>query len=289
MCLPVVDGRTSLAAFTDVHTTKIMHLLNTPLAPAGTLRSALILPCNASYYHFLVYRLSALILLRSIPPNPALVLATTLTMPASVAGDVESLIAEMGADHGMTRRHLDNGVYDVENVVVPQNRNPWFGAYFARTVMLPHLARRAALPGPIEHLSPLKLFVRRNAATRRLANHDDIESWHVGRGYTPMDPGALAFHEQALLFARATHIVGVEGAAMTNLIFALRAQFVVILANPATVSDTFFSDLLERFDVTVRTIAGQGIGPSPEARTSDFIVPLAAIAAVHGEDDGAAS
>ncbi len=232
ICLPVVDGRTSLAACADAHPTKIKHLLDTPLAPTGTLRSALILPCSASFYHFLVYRLPALILLRSIPPNRELVLATTLTMPGSVARDVKSLTVEMCAGHSVARRHLDDGVYDVEDSFVPQNRNPWFGAYFARMVLLPHLVRPAAAAVSIEDLPPLKLFVRRNAVTRRLANQDDIENWHLGRGYTPIDPGALAFHEQARLFARATHIVGVEGAAMTNLIFALRAQFVVILAPP---------------------------------------------------------
>lgn len=66
----------------------------------------------------------------------------------------------------------------------------------------------------------LRLFVgRNNADYRRLINQDDVAAMLAGVGFTSVDPGSLSFAEQAALFSRAEIVVGVHGAALTNIVF----------------------------------------------------------------------
>lgn len=280
LCVPIVANKTSTMAFTDVHPLKTRYLLDTDLVPRGTISGALLFPLSANYYHFLIYRISALALVPEVKAVGGTSIATCGDTPARVTAAVDAIIAQEWTSISPTRMPLNDGVYEVENVVAAQSRNPWFGAFYNRTVTMPWLLRRAGLSGEIDTMSSLKLFVRRNAATRRLINQAEIEDRLLARGFIPIDPGALEFHEQAVLFARATHIVGVEGAAMTNLIFAARAVSVTILANPETATDLFFTDLLERFGVTARIVAGENEPNATLGRNSDFSVSPTKIAEV---------
>ena len=66
----------------------------------------------------------------------------------------------------------------------------------------------------------LRLFVgRNNVGYRRLLNQDEVAALLARAGFTPVDPGSLSFAEQAALFGRAEIVVGVHGAALTNVAF----------------------------------------------------------------------
>jgi capsular polysaccharide biosynthesis protein len=80
---------------------------------------------------------------------------------------------------------------------------------------------RAALPAPARSGSGdrPKLFIRRNAALRRIHNEPAVEGALVARGFRLIEPERLTFDEQVAAFSQARMVVGATGAAMANLIF----------------------------------------------------------------------
>jgi len=77
---------------------------------------------------------------------------------------------------------------------------------------------------------------------RRLINNDAIVKLCVDRGFTIVEPENYSLEEQARLFQGAEIIVGVKGAALSNLIFATSSCAVVVLT-PLGWGDTFFWDI----------------------------------------------
>ncbi|OYD82287.1 glycosyltransferase family 61 protein [Azospirillum brasilense] len=97
-----------------------------------------------------------------------------------------------------------------------------------------------AMAGRVPAAGVEQLFVtRRSTGFRRVVGEDDLIALAQSRGYAPVDPGALTLPQQVSLFKGARRIVGVMGAAMTNIAFAPPGARVVTLA-PAGMPDTFF-------------------------------------------------
>jgi capsular polysaccharide biosynthesis protein len=80
--------------------------------------------------------------------------------------------------------------------------------------------------------------------------------------------------EQMLTFAHATHIVGVEGAALANILFATQAASAIVLQSPNASRDTFFSDIAAEMDLPYKAITGWRATSSLDDRSADFILPL---------------
>ena len=96
------------------------------------------------------------------------------------------------------------------------------------------------LAGEVASAGAERLFVTRRAAGfRRVVDEDALIAHAQACGYTLVDPGALSLPQQVALFKGATRIVGVMGAAMTNIAFAPPGAQVVTLT-PAGMPDTFF-------------------------------------------------
>lgn len=67
---------------------------------------------------------------------------------------------------------------------------------------------------------PNKLFVTRSKKRwRALINNDEIEKIALDNGYTIIDSEELSVVEQFEIFSRATHVIGIHGAGLTNCIF----------------------------------------------------------------------
>lgn len=97
-----------------------------------------------------------------------------------------------------------------------------------------------ALAGGVAAVRAERLFVTRRATGfRRVVDEDALIAHAQARGYTLVDPAALTLPQQVALFKGATRIVGVMGAAMTNIAFAPPGARVVTLT-PAGMPDTFF-------------------------------------------------
>lgn len=85
-----------------------------------------------------------------------------------------------------------------------------------------------------------RLFVTRRAmGFRRVVDEDALLLHARTRGFAEVEPGALRLPDQIARFRGAARIVGVMGAAMTNIVFAPPGARVVMLT-PAGMPDTFF-------------------------------------------------
>lgn len=115
-----------------------------------------------------------------------------------------------------------------------------------------------------------KLYVTRgNTDRRRLLNEDAIAALCVARGFEVVRPEELSVTEQARLFHTADIIVGVKGAALTNLLFCTSAAAVVVLS-PLGWMDVLFWDLAGQIGMDYVEI----IGPVDEASGSPSHQPF---------------
>ncbi|TWA80173.1 uncharacterized protein DUF563 [Azospirillum brasilense] len=120
-----------------------------------------------------------------------------------------------------------------------------------------------------------RLFVtRRSTGFRRIVDEDALIAYAQARGYTPVEPGLLPLPEQIALFKGATRIVGVMGAAMTNIAFAPPGARIVTLT-PAGMPDTFFWFIatLRGLDYTEQRCAQSGPVRGIMPWDTDLILP----------------
>ena len=89
---------------------------------------------------------------------------------------------------------------------------------------------------------PGRLYVERGLVrNRRLKNEDALFSLLVERGFERARMDGLSVSEQARLFAGAEVVVGVHGAALTNLLFAPAGSKVVEIFPPGAVEVSYFA------------------------------------------------
>lgn len=124
--------------------------------------------------------------------------------------------------------------------IEPWNRNPLVHGNnsFESMRELKQLATRAPSRG-----LPRRIFVTRDdARTRRLINLKAVKAYLSGKGYEALNCGDLPFSEQVRRFDAAEEIVGISGAALSNLVFCRAGTRVLNLA-PASMPSLFFWDL----------------------------------------------
>lgn len=78
--------------------------------------------------------------------------------------------------------------------------------------------RNRILPKKIQVPEKL-LYVERTAGTRSCSNSLELRQFFANRGWDIVDPGTLPLDQQIDLFASARLVVGVHGAALTNLLW----------------------------------------------------------------------
>ena len=279
---PVVGGKTSIANFEEVVPDKCAEALVAPLREVGELGATVFVPGALNYYHFLAFNLTALTL---IGPAFALLgtepraLAMSRGIPPRARALMARLLPRFAGTQDVAVTELPEGDYAVRDVVYRLKPAPTLvgrtGAVVAKFVL-----GEAGISDPVRELGPLKLFVARVGAVngRNLANQAEIQAGLEARGYVTVNPGALSMEEQVVLFARATHIVGVEGAAMANLLFAVNARSVVVLASATTREEGFVSNFGKSLPIEMVTIYGTVPDAEAVSRNSDFIVPLDTLA-----------
>ncbi len=85
-----------------------------------------------------------------------------------------------------------------------------------------------------------RLLVKRvGIKSRQITNESDLDNLAADRGFTAVDPSGLTFAQQIQEFKSASKVIGVMGAAMTNIAFAPSDACIINLA-PAAMPDTFF-------------------------------------------------
>lgn len=88
-----------------------------------------------------------------------------------------------------------------------------------------------------------RLYVSRQTASyRHVANNEELEDFLKGRGFHVFHPEKYSFGQQIEAFRRATLVVGVKGAALTNLLFCGGGAHALVFSSPQFV-DAFFWDV----------------------------------------------
>lgn len=277
--LPIVRGRTAVADFLDQDGLRSQDVLSTPLDDAQTIDGGLFVAGHQNYYHFLVYFLPGLLFLKALPRSgDVLRLYMAGGVPRSLEQFISALLPMLAGAPVISTR-LADGVYRVTDVLFPALPKLFTPALVCRRIVLPLVLHQAGSVDPMRERGAIKLFVRRVNAPggRNLTNEAEIAAWFAARGYTPVDPGTLSFEEQVMLFARATHIAGVEGAAMTNILFSIHARDILVIASPAVRGYELFAPLLEQYDMTVRTVYGELDPVEPKRRAANYRFPPEAL------------
>ncbi len=288
--LPLVQGRSSTPVFGEMSPVKNRELL-AGLVPARmplrqNFNEAVVVNGSLNYYHFLVFNMPRLLFLAQLARKPSMTLVTTQGFPASATALMTRLLPVLANGRGVETVMAGEGLYDIADTLIPV-RTPsdvpvWMGGH----VVLPFVLREAGISDPLRALGPLKLFVRRDGAAtgRNLINQAEVEAWLTARGYTSVNPGTLSMEDQVLLFSRATDIVGVEGAAMTNIIFAVNAKRIAVLKSPAVNDEKFFSILAKNMTAAFSNILGE-IDPAHIAagRAADYTVAVTKLEALISE------
>ncbi|MEV7398348.1 glycosyltransferase 61 family protein [Aeromicrobium sp. NPDC092404] len=90
---------------------------------------------------------------------------------------------------------------------------------------------------------PKRIFVTRTGGrnTRRLIEEPELWPELEGRGFVRIDPGAMSVRDQIDHFAAADVIVGIHGAALTNLVFAKPGVSVLELFTSTYVKHCFWA------------------------------------------------
>ena len=79
--------------------------------------------------------------------------------------------------------------------------------------------------------TPQRIYIRRNAGYRNLANQNEIEALLTRHRFTIVDAAKLSFLEQVNYFSKAKVIIGPTGASFANLIFCNKKVNLAILVN----------------------------------------------------------
>ncbi|HJR89654.1 MAG TPA: glycosyltransferase family 61 protein, partial [Aeromicrobium sp.] len=92
---------------------------------------------------------------------------------------------------------------------------------------------------------PRRLFVTRGSGpnTRRLIQASAVEAMLHERGFVTIDPGSMSVQEQIDHFAAADEVVGIHGAALTNLVFSPPGVRVLELFAPEYVNPCYWAVL----------------------------------------------
>jgi hypothetical protein len=131
-----------------------------------------------------------------------------------------------------------------------------------------------------------RLFVNRGAGYRRqLTNADEIRPLLQAFGYREVLPETLSLSQQWAAFSSATHVVGIMGAAMSNMLFAPAATRALHLAPNGWV-ESFYWDLAAMRGQAYAALYGEAVPDDGPQHMRSFGVDKAALAgwleATHG-------
>ncbi len=144
----------------------------------------------------------------------------TLAMSDQDAPFVREALQACGFAEDRIVRFDDFSAIRAERLLIPRDCHAMpHPAYKAAAWALDFLRSRMGL-GPKASLSRKIYVSRADAVGRRILNEDALLRVLTPAGYVPVTLAGRSVAEQAALFAGATHIAGLHGAGLTNVVFA---------------------------------------------------------------------
>jgi capsular polysaccharide biosynthesis protein len=135
-----------------------------------------------------------------------------------------------------------------------------------------------AVPVP-DVVRPRRFHIVRQGDLRKLVNEPEIIALSAAYGFEAATPESLSMAEQAALFNQAEAILGVKGAAMTNILFA-KADCRVMLMSPGSFIDPFFWDIASTRGIAYAEIFGTVTTERSSLGHNDFHVGTADVEAM---------
>lgn len=172
---------------------------------------ALLLGGSGNYYHWLIDYLPRLLLWKDcLAEDVRLLVAQDLTPYESRS------LALLGYE-GTRLVHLPPaGSAQVEELLLVN----LLASCTVPHPKLPNLLRQAFGASGAKNGRRRRLYLSRSdASRRRLVNEQELVEQLEARGFEILVPGTMNFDEQVLIFGEAEMIVGLHGAAMTNMVF----------------------------------------------------------------------
>lgn len=178
---------------------------------------SLTLPFVDNYYHWLIETLPRIALLEMAGFKPGDI---RLVMPAnnSSAKFVHECLNLVG--WGNNVNYLGAGAYKVRNLIVPSltcppsKISPVAAAWLRQKLLSPNADTNKVFAG-FERI----YIARDDSPSRRVANISEVDELMKKHGFVKVTMSGKTVSEQAQLFAAAKYIVGIHGAALSNVIF----------------------------------------------------------------------
>lgn len=124
-----------------------------------------------------------------------------------------------------------------------------------------------------------RLYIRRqNDPKRHLLNEPDVLRLCEARGFEIVHPEQHSLRDQVRMFSEAEMVVGVKGAALTNLLFGAPGSLAIVLS-PNNWAEPFFWDLAGQLDIRYVEILGKVREGIAEPPGSPFSIDLRLLAA----------
>jgi capsular polysaccharide biosynthesis protein len=134
-----------------------------------------------------------------------------------------------------------------------------------------HAFVRTALVAAPQRATPARIYVTRGAAPNRrgLLNEDEVIALVRRFGFETVSMSGRSVREQAGLFAGADFVVGVHGAALTNVLFSRPGTAFVELFHPRHLEMSYFSTATHS-----RLDYGYVLGDTTARSPHDFVVDV---------------
>lgn len=172
----------------------------------------------------------------------------------------------------------DSTVFEVEHVIAPSTLRG--KGHLSRWVC--DWLNQAFTPKTGLRRKAVRLYVGRDdAGTRRLTNQEEIlEQVLLPLGFEPVRWSGEGIGEQAARFATADVVVGVNGAALSNLVFCAPGTRVIVIHYPVYLS-RYFYELSYTCGLDYYYLVGETTAPlSRYEHNRDYFVNPAALAAL---------
>lgn len=186
-------------------------------------------------------------------------------------------LQELGVARGRMLICEEDSAFDVQSVIAPStlrdtgHLRPWVCRWLNETFGKSEPNRKRT-----------RLYAGRDDATsRRLTNQAEIlEQLLAPLGFQSVRWDGGSIREQAALFADAEIVIGVNGAALANLVFCAPGTRVIVLHHPLYLS-RYFYELCHTCGFDYYYLVGETQTPlKPDERGSDYFVSPATLAAL---------
>jgi capsular polysaccharide biosynthesis protein len=164
---------------------------------------------------------------------------------------------------------------DISEIHHPMQKGAVWAMSFLRDRLLAPIAVEI---GTGHRVTARKIYVSRgDAGGRRVLNEDALMMLLSRYGYEKVAPGELDFDAQAALFAEASHIIGIHGAGLTNIIFAPpHCRVIEIL--PRSYGTPAFCVLAAARGMPYYTYVEGAVTASTDSQADDITIDVAAFA-----------